>query len=163
MPNVWIAEHGYELYSALVFIIRDLADEVAFGVVEDTHETLWKLIQIILQTKAKDKQCETAQERIIRDLVREIISHSDVVRKFAQDALHKVAKELNTNVTAIIKEKVERYKDVLGIVPFGPSGKTHMYHRAIPMQIGILEGSAFGLALQPKLFQFRFRNVNFKI
>ena len=36
MPAGWIIDHGCALYSALLFIIRDLADAVAFGVVEES-------------------------------------------------------------------------------------------------------------------------------
>ena len=157
MPSVWICEHGSDFFHALLFIIRDLADEVSFGVVEETHDTLWKLVKSILSVKP-DKLSETAKDRIVRELVREIISPSDVVRKFSQDTLHKVAKELNTTVTAIIKETIERHKDILAICPFKTSGKTYMYHKAIPLQIGILDGSAFCLSLQPRLFQYDCQN-----
>ena len=40
MPAGWIIDHGCAFYSALLFIIRDLADAVAFGVVEDS---VWKI------------------------------------------------------------------------------------------------------------------------
>jgi len=214
-------------------------------------------VNSILRVNPTDKISEMTKERIVRELVREIISPSDVVRKFSQDTLFKVAKIMKTTVSAIIKDKVEivlitefsktlflirtrnfaqkskfgfkknsskiqifvktinfgqnrtagrisryssniksfcfnnfkffgtnsltfffvskilrlmahriwdfqtlvketveRYKDVLGICPFNTAGKTHMYHKAIPLQIGILDGSAFCLGLQPRLFQY---------
>jgi hypothetical protein len=101
-----------------------MATEVSFGVVEDTLETLSKLVQKLVQIRP-DKLAETTTEKIFRELVKEIISPSDSVRKFSHDTLNKVAKEMSVSV----KDIVDKHKEVLAICPFKNLNKTAMFHK----------------------------------
>lgn len=76
-----------------------------------------------------DKAAESTKEKIVKELVRDIISPFDVVRELAQKTLHKVAAVMETNVSTIVKEIVEKHKDVLAIVPFKSPSKTFMQHK----------------------------------
>ena len=76
-----------------------------------------------------EKSAEFTKEKIIKELVRDIISPFEIVRKLAQNTLGKVAEVLGTNVSFIVKETVEKHKDVLAIVPFKSPSKTFMQHK----------------------------------
>ena len=82
-----------------------------------------------------EKSAEFTKEKIIKELVRDIISPFEIVRQLAQNTLGKVAEVLGTNVSFIVKETVEKHKDVLAIVPFKSPSKTFMQHKGMIYKI----------------------------
>ncbi|CAG5094399.1 Oidioi.mRNA.OKI2018_I69.XSR.g13521.t1.cds [Oikopleura dioica] len=90
-------------------------------------------------------------------MVNDIISPFEIVRDFSQKTLQRIAKEAGKDTSEIILKIVGKYKTILEIPPFQfPSkGKLgNMNFKAIPIQIGILNGSAFCLGLDPPVFAY---------
>lgn len=152
LPKTWICEHSLELFKAMLFILRDLENEVSFGTVELTHKTLWKLIRHVVEVE-KDKSNEIAKDALLKELVRDIISPFKIVREFAQKTLQKIAKEMSIETADIILDITEKHEGILDICPL-QKNKGPMYHKAIPIQIGILNGSAFCLSMKPAVFKY---------
>ena len=160
MPLSWLETNDVVIFGAFMFIIRDLFDQVSFGAVDFAKECIEKLvIKLVTESKLNPK--------IEMDIVKELISASGVVRKFCQKMIRIVAHEQKCTVQDIIKrykkvfteqkDKIEKDKDILPITP--PHGK--LFHRSVPLQIGILDGVIFCLDLKPQpLFVFEWEKSN---
>ena len=146
-PLTWLHNNDYVIFSSLMFIIRDLCDEVSFGAVQDAKSCIGKLLDR-LTGKAK-RENETTKPlccRILADLVKEIIAPSTTVRRFAHATLDKCAADMGCTVVQLIEQQQREKADILPIC--SKNGK--MYLKSIPAQIGILDGIAeeiFSLAL----------------
>ncbi|CAG5107634.1 Oidioi.mRNA.OKI2018_I69.chr1.g3420.t1.cds [Oikopleura dioica] len=159
-PLTWVYEHSLPFYKALLYILRDLENEVSFSTVELTHATLWKLIQRVFLDDSKNinpQDTNLARESLLKAMVADIISPFKIVRDFSQKTLQRIAKEAGKDTSEIILQIVGKYETILEIPPFQlPSkGKLgNMNYKAIPIQIGILNGSAFCLGLDPPVFAY---------
>ena len=157
MPLSWLETNDCVIFGAFMFVIRDLFDQVSFGAVDFAKECIRKLLKKLINESRLNPKIE-------KDLVKELISASTVVRRFCQEMIRFVSAEQNVSVQDFIKrykktftelkEKSEKDKDILPITP--PHGK--MFHQSIPLQIGILDGVIFCLDLKPPLFVYDWEN-----
>ena len=150
MPISWAEDHAFKIFAALMFVVRDLCDEVSFGAVSFASDCIKKFINLLITKSSK-----RLNKKILTELVREIVSASKLVRELSHTLLDEIAKQYEVTVVSLIKEQQEEKRDILAICPF-ISGK--MLHRSIPVQIGMLEGTRYCLDLKPApLMEFEWK------
>jgi len=156
-PLTWIYEHSLSFYKSLLYILRDLENEVSFSTVKLTHETLWTLLERVFFEDSPEVNLQerlSSRESLLKALVRDIISPFKIVREFSQRTLGRLAEKFGKNTSEVILQIVSKFENILEIPPFLKGKLGNMNYKAIPIQIGILNGSAFCLGLDPPVFVY---------
>ncbi|XP_032685098.1 transformation/transcription domain-associated protein [Odontomachus brunneus] len=152
MAIKWVLDHQFMFLRALIFVMMDLTDEVSNGAIDMAKTSLDKMIRICVDPSIQESNAELLDARnkglhdVTRELVRQVTSPHTIVREQAMTALRQLAEIQNKTVTEVMEPHKEVLADMI------PPRKHLLRHQPANAQIGLMDGTTFCTALNPRLF-----------
>lgn len=152
MAIKWVLDHQFMFLRALIFVMMDLTDEVSNGAIDMAKTSLDRMIRICVDPSIKEGNAELWDARnkglhdVTRELVRQVTSPHTIVREQAMASLRQLAEIQNKTVTEVMEPHKEVLADMI------PPRKHLLRHQPANAQIGLMDGTTFCTALNPRLF-----------
>ncbi|XP_068742186.1 transformation/transcription domain-associated protein-like isoform X1 [Montipora capricornis] len=151
MPLQWVIEHQLSFINALCFVMMDLTSEVSAGTVDSAKQTLEALLRLCNVAKADEEpHVKTVREKVLptvtQNLVREIVSPNQTVRKQAQHCVSVLAEVYGLTVHSLMLPHKTILEDMI------PPKKHLLRHQPVNTQIALMDGNTFCTTLTPRLF-----------
>ena len=148
----WLLTHQFVLLKAMLFVIKDLCDELSSGVIDKAKENLEIIISAcatsLPEGASKDLiECQQkSMDEVIQELLKQLTNSNTIVREQAMYLLGVVAKTTRCTVTDVIRPHKKILEDMV------PPKKHKLSQQPVNVQIGILDGNTFCISLDPQLF-----------
>lgn len=152
MAIKWVLDHQFMFLRALIFVMMDLTDEVSNGAIDMAKTSLDRMIRICVDPSIQESNAELWDARnkglhdVTRELVRQVTSPHTIVREQAMASLRQLAEIQNKTVTEVMEPHKEVLADMI------PPRKHLLRHQPANAQIGLMDGTTFCTALNPRLF-----------
>lgn len=152
MAIKWVLDHQFMFLRALIFVMMDLTDEVSNGAIDMAKTSLDRMIRICVDPSIQEGNAELLDARnkglhdVTRELVRQVTSPHTIVREQAMTSLRQLAELQNKSVTEVMEPHKEVLADMI------PPKKHLLRHQPANAQIGLMDGTTFCTALNPRLF-----------
>ncbi|BFZ01386.1 hypothetical protein BsWGS_04423 [Bradybaena similaris] len=155
MSFKWVLEHQYTFLKALLYVIKDLTNEVSSGAVELAEKCMEEMLRLCARPLVGEEATEdmvAVQKKSLFDVANKLIFHitssNTLVRQQAMKLLKILAEMTNKTVTEIMEPHKELLQEIV------PPKKHILRLLAVVAQIGIMEGYTFCVTLEPRLFNF---------
>ncbi|KAI8925789.1 hypothetical protein BC831DRAFT_256646 [Entophlyctis helioformis] len=148
MSPRWMLDHELEFVKALLYVLKDVAADVAYFDLDTTTETLSLVLKICNSAEHLLPEAERSAKlnSLVSLLMSELSNANAAVRETIQKALKLLADLTDNEVTEILRPVCERLLSPIFAKPL----------RALPfaLQIGHIDAITYCLCLNPPLLSF---------